>query len=151
MTANTLKIRLRIDVSSISSKAMMDCLRDTRHGYVIQNVGRVNVNVIAHMQEVQAKRNEVMGEHEQRHQGSEAFQLRKVRTCRQTLLSGWSKSMCSISPHRFRHTLYSGVWLSGGAGSEKAAIAMLRMSIRSSMSLRVGLRGEFGNTEDYRG
>jgi hypothetical protein len=43
--------------------------------------------------------------------------------------------MCSISPHRFRHTLYSGV-LPGGDDSEKAAIAMLRMSIRSDMSLR---------------
>ena len=53
-----------------------------------------------------------------------------------------------MSPHRFRHTLYSGVWLSGGAGSEKAAIAMLRMSIRSNMSLRSGV--SFGNTEGDR-
>jgi len=51
------------------------------------------------------RRNGVMSEREQHYEGLEAFQLKNVRMCRHTLLSGWSESVCSISPHRFRHTL----------------------------------------------
>ena len=46
-----------------------------------------------------------MSRREERYEGSEDFQLRNVRMCRHMLLSGSSESVCSISPHRFRHTL----------------------------------------------